>query len=333
METAAPSLNAYLDAPIVVGEPDVAGPLAVFPLFGAPATFEYQSLAQGGAHGVSVKELPGGASVNDLIVTNPTGLPVLLFEGEEVLGAQQNRTFDVSILVGAQSTLRAPVSCVEAGRWDGRRHNEDFTPAPQAAYPSLRRLKNEAVHASLAAGMEARADQDAVWKEVDHKLDSLAVVAPTRAMHDGYEARRRELAELTGACGLKPEQTGMLVAIGGEFTVLDRVSQPLVLASLYEPLVQGYALDAFGVVATDVEPPSVDQASEFVESVLATPTLERDGLGLGRDVRLSRGRATGAGVVCADELVQLSVFAVNGRSSDAQLRSARIRRPSRRRRH
>ena len=34
----------------------------------------------------------------------------------------------------------------------------------------------------------------------------------------------------------------MLVAIGGEFTVLDRVSQPLVLASLYEPLVQGYAL-------------------------------------------------------------------------------------------
>src|SRR5436190_13153078 len=102
METAVPRLTTYLKEPLDVGEPDVAGPLAVFPLFGPPAHFEYQSFAQGLAHGVSIKELAGGASVNDLVVTNPTELPVLLFEGEEVLGAQQNRTFDVSVLVGAQ---------------------------------------------------------------------------------------------------------------------------------------------------------------------------------------------------------------------------------------
>src|SRR3954453_17992017 len=186
METAVPTLSAYLDAP-VVGEPDVAGPLAVFPLFGPPARFEYQSFAQGRPHRVSVKELPDGASVNDLVVHNPTGLPVLLFEGEEVLGAQQNRTFDVSVLVAAGSTLRVPVSCVEAGRWDGRRHSEDFAPAPQAAYPSLRRLKNEAVYASVVSGSEARADQGAVWEELDLKLEELAAAAPTRAMHDGYE--------------------------------------------------------------------------------------------------------------------------------------------------
>src|SRR3954464_7242339 len=159
MEAAAPTLTAYLDTPLVIGEPDVAGPLAVFPLFGPPARFEYQSFAQGSVHGATIKELPGGAAVNDLIVQNLTGLPVLLFEGEEVLGAQQNRTFDVSVLVGARSTLRVPVSCVEAGRWDGPRHGEDFAPAPQAAYPSLRRSKNEAVAASVAAGAEARADQ------------------------------------------------------------------------------------------------------------------------------------------------------------------------------
>src|SRR6476661_1283887 len=121
METAAPTLNSYLDAPIVVGQPDVAAPLSVFPLFGPPARFEHQSFAQGSAHGVAIKELPGGASVNDLVVHNPTGVPVLLYEGEEVLGAQQNRTFDVSVLVAANSTLTVHVSCVEAGRWDGSR--------------------------------------------------------------------------------------------------------------------------------------------------------------------------------------------------------------------
>src|SRR4051812_44578122 len=118
MEAVVPILNSYLEGRLVVGEPDVAGRLAVFPLFGPPARFEYQSFAQGGAHGVSVKELPGGASVNDLVVHNPTGLPVLLFEGEEVLGAQQNRTFDISVLVAANSTLEVPVSCVEQRRWD-----------------------------------------------------------------------------------------------------------------------------------------------------------------------------------------------------------------------
>jgi hypothetical protein len=331
METAAPTLNSHLEAPIVVGEPDIAAALAVFPLFGPPAQFEYQSFAQGRAHGVAIKEMTGGASVNDLVVDNSTGIPVLLFEGEEVLGAQQNRTFDVSVLIAARSTLTVPVSCVEAGRWDGGRHDEDFVPAPQTAYPSLRRLKNEAVYASVMSGAAARADQGEVWDEVDHKLDELQAAAPSRAMHDGYAARRGELAELTDACKLRPDQTGMLVAIGAEFAVLDRVSQPLVCAAVHEPLVQGYALDALGV-APDAAPPSVDEASEFVASVCASPTIERDGIGLGRETRVRAPEVSGTGLVCSDELVQLSVFVGRGRSSSAPSEHARIHRPSRRRR-
>jgi hypothetical protein len=151
-------------------------------------------------------------------------------------------------------------------------------------------------------------------------------------MDDGYVVRRRELAEMSDACKLRPDQTGMLVAIAGEFTVIDRVSQPLVLASLHGPLVQGYALDALGVVVMDTAPPSVDQASEFVASVCASPALERDGIGLGREARLSSLEFTGAGLVCSEELVQLSVFAGRSRSDGVSSSNARIRRPSWRRR-
>ena len=56
------------------------------------------------------------------------------------------------------------MSCVEQRRWDGRRHGEAFTPAPQAAYPELRRLKNERMRERLAAGQEPRADQGEVWR-------------------------------------------------------------------------------------------------------------------------------------------------------------------------
>ena len=102
---------------------------------------EYLPFAAARAQGFRIGELQAGASVNDLLVENPTDSNVLLYEGEEVLGAQQNRTFDISVLVGAGSKLHVPVSCVEAGRWDGARHAEDFEAAPQTAYPELRRQK------------------------------------------------------------------------------------------------------------------------------------------------------------------------------------------------
>src|SRR6185295_11142840 len=101
IDPALPTLADFLAAPLRVGEPDVHGPLAVFPLFGPPPVAEYVAFADGCARGVIVKELDAGASVNDLVVLNPTEVAVLLYEGEEVLGAQQNRTFDVSILVAA----------------------------------------------------------------------------------------------------------------------------------------------------------------------------------------------------------------------------------------
>jgi hypothetical protein len=223
-EPTLPTLNDFLASPLRVGEPDSHGPLAVFPLFGPPPVVEYVAFADGCARGVVVKELDGGASVNDLMVLNPSEDNVLLYEGEEVLGAQQNRTFDVSVLVPAGMSLRVPVSCVEHGRWDGSRHHESFSPAPQAAYPSLRRMKNEAARARLTAGLDARAEQGAVWDEVAAKSSRMDVTSSTGAMHDIYEGRRDGLAEFESAISLREGQTGALVAIAGRMTVLDHVS-------------------------------------------------------------------------------------------------------------
>src|SRR3954449_12879712 len=85
-----PVLSDFLVDQFDVGEPDVTANLAVFPVFGPAPKLEYLSLAEATKLGFNVGELEGGASVNDLSVHNPTGKAVLLFEGEEVLGAQQN---------------------------------------------------------------------------------------------------------------------------------------------------------------------------------------------------------------------------------------------------
>jgi hypothetical protein len=299
-------ISRYIAEPLRLGEPDVVGPLAVFPVFGPGPTQEYVSFADGRERGVAIKEVGAGGSVRDLVIQNAADLPVLLYEGEEVLGAQQNRTFDVTVLVAAGAKLQVPVSCVEAGRWDHSRHSEDFEAAPQAAYPELRRAKNRHARERVAAGLDARAVQAVVWDEIDEKSHRHGAQSRTHAMHELYEARRERLNEIGRAIELHDGQNGTLVAIGGRFAVLDYVSRPDVFARLHGPLAQGYALDA--LESPDAEPPSIEEATGFVALVSGTQPGERDGIGLGRELRFAADGVAGSGLVASDELVQLTAF-------------------------
>jgi hypothetical protein len=328
---ATPIAHDFLTDAIRIGEPDMCGPLAVFPLFGPDPDVDYVGFAQAVTTGMTVKELDSGASVNDLLVLNPTDHNVLLYEGEEVLGAQQNRTFDVSILVAAGSRLRVPVSCVEHGRWDSSRSSEAFSPAPQTAYPELRRLKNQQARVAAAQGREARALQGEVWSAIAHKSARMATHSPTSAMHDIYEGRRARIAEFRDAIRLHDGQSGTLVCLGGRPTVVDYVSRPGVFAALHGPLVQGYALDALEV-GDAIAPADGEIAQEFLDAALGASVSQSDGIGLGRDIRFTDKNVGGAGLVAGDELVQLTAFAESGEDGPVgPTLSARIRRPSRRR--
>jgi len=324
-----PTIAPHLAVEITVAAPTVVGSLAVFPLIADRSpSVRYISFAEAVQRGATVKELPGGASVNDLIVHNPLDVSVLLYEGEEVIGAQQNRTFDVSAFVAANSVLQVPVSCVEAGRWDGGRHSESFEPAPQTANPRLRRMKNTHARASLAAGLEARAVQGEVWREVADTAGRHGVNSHTGAMHDVFERRREQLDAVAGAVEMHCSQVGMLAAIGGRFVVLDHVSEVEAFAALHGPLLQGYALDA--LEAPTAPPPSIDDARDFVELLLGAPCTPGPAVGLGEGLRFAFGGLAGTGLICEGELVTLTAFADEPAQEGPPV-AGRVRRPSRRR--
>ena len=307
-----------LHAALTAAEPDVAGPLAVFPLFGPPPRLEYVSYAEAAAAGAAVTELPEGASVNDLLVRNPLPVPFLLYEGEELRGAQQDRTVDVAVLVPAGATLKVAVSCVEHGRWDGSRHGEAFTPSAHAAFPALRAAKSRRMRERLAEGAPARADQHEVWQEVAERHEQLAAPSATGAMSDAYDHRRSEIAAMRDAVGRRDGQVGALVAIGGRFVVLDMVSRADVFAALHGPLVSGYALDAIGRRAGRA--PSLAAAQELVATIASEPVASVPSAGAGETVQFARG----TGLACDGELVQLSAF------MEPPARARRVRRPSER---
>ena len=230
------------------------------------------------------------------------------------------------------SRRRSQVSSVEAGRWDGWRGAESFAPAPQAAYPALRRMKNDQVRSDLAAGGEGRAVQGEVWREVAEKSARHGVRSHTGAMHDVFERHRTTLDAIAAQVTMKCSQVGMLAAIGGRFVVLDHVSDVEAFASLHGPLVQGYALDALEVPAA-LAPvtPSLDDARDFLALLLGGQAVRNPNVGLGDSLRFAFGGLAGTGLAVDGELVTLTAFAHDGDDAAASgPRAGRIRRPSRR---
>jgi hypothetical protein len=331
----AKTIGSYLNEPLTVGEPDVSGPLAVFPIFGAGATQHFVSFAQGREAGaVTIKEV-GSASVRDLTVANAGDVPVLLYEGEEVLGGQQNRSFDDSLLVAGGTVLTVPVSCVEAGRWDHSSHGVAYCASPQSSYPEMRQAKHEEKERRRAAGMHAAPDQSQVWGLIDAKSARMRTSSPTHAMSDIYDQRRHELRRLTEAVQLCDGQLGMLVAVAGRFCVMDFAGRADVFASLHAPLVGGYALDALEALGRETEPARIESARGFVSLVCGAGMTEHDSAGLGRGLLLAEDGVAGSGLVNDGELVQLTAFpqAGGGSSGEAAGRhaaSGSVRRPSQR---
>lgn len=120
-----------------------------------------------------------------LTVTNLGKVPVLLIDGETFEGGMQNRMLNMSAVIGPGVT-DVPVSCVEAGRWGGRRTMTSSRIAPS----SVRRVKTAAQSANVYAGRGKVGDQGAVWNEVDATLLRFDVGSDSKALHDMFDEAR-----------------------------------------------------------------------------------------------------------------------------------------------
>src|SRR5262245_6457649 len=88
-----------------VGEPVCYESLSVFPLFAnSESSVEYLLADEAIKEQlVTVEEVSEAGSVPELLVDNRGDTRVLFIEGEELVGAKQNRILNTSILVAAHS--------------------------------------------------------------------------------------------------------------------------------------------------------------------------------------------------------------------------------------
>ena len=86
-----------------------------------------------------VTEVDAAGSVPEVQVINRLDNAVLLLDGEELVGAKQNRVVNTTILIAAQNKLVIPVSCTEQGRW--HETTDQFADSGVVMPPSVRGRK------------------------------------------------------------------------------------------------------------------------------------------------------------------------------------------------
>ena len=297
-----------------IGEPALYRNLAVFPLFGSVTKDAgYLTLDEALERECSViTEVDEGGSVPELKFVNSGTLPVFLLDGEQLVGAKQNRILNLSILVAGGRTIIIPVSCVEAGRW--RHSTRQFASDASVHYAEGRARKMAQVSDSMRLSGLRLSDQSKVWEDISRKSTRLRVDSVTSAMSDIYAKKEARLKDYAHSFQVQEGQSGAVFAINGRIVGFDLFDSAHTLKKLFPKLLLSYSLDALdrdrresSVKEAACDPRDVDI---FLKSVIRADAEEFDAVGEGRDVRLSGDKLNGAALVVGGRVIHLSAFAV-----------------------
>lgn len=297
-------LRDLLGSRIRYSEAQTFGGLRVIPLFlkDAPAERGYLLLEEAVAAGTVVVDEVGGGTVSRLLVHNLGEQPVLLIDGEQLVGARQNRILNTTILVPARTKLEIPVACVEQGRWG--RSLGAMAPA-ETLFPEARRAKAEAVTRSVRLSGTYEADQLLVWEKVSHRLRSVGVQSPTSAILDAYRQRDADLESYARAFSWRDGQAGVICGIGGAVACADLFDHPETLRRLYPRLIRSYALDALGIEKGEMHSTA---GQHFLQAAGRATMTAHPAVGLGEEIRLTGEGITGSALVAEGRVLHLALF-------------------------
>ncbi len=227
-----------------VGEPQRHRALSVFPIFcPSPAPVDYRLSVDALAdESLVVEEVDSSGSVPELVVDNHGDARVLFLEGEELVGAKQNRILNTSVLIAAHSKVKIPVSCVERGRW--RFKSKAFRSSGSQSPSKLRRMLRRSVSDSVKHRNSHRSDQGAIWEGVDELQCAYGGSTPTAAMSDTFEKHEQEIKDYREDLKYVSGATGMAVAVGKQVLSVDVFDKPQTCQQVWTRLLSGVIFDA-----------------------------------------------------------------------------------------
>ncbi len=293
---------------LVLDQPRTHRALGMVPMIKAeasPTVFEIllleEALQRGFFH---ITETGASGQVPFLQVINEGELPVLILDGEELVGGKQNRIVNTTILVLPGRKITIPVSCMEAGRWHHSR--ADFE-AGRAVFRAKSRVRQkESVTLSLRRDGAFFSDQHAVWREVDESLAQVGAESPTQDFRSAREQVEVRMHSYMNNLNPLERQVGAVFYGPQGILGCEVLGSPELFRKAFEKILKSFAFEvAFADVQVRRRKTSI---RNWWESVLRTPVEMFDSPGAGRDVRLESRDLIGSALVWEEQLVHLSCF-------------------------
>ncbi len=306
-----------------LGTPQVFKNLAIVPLFDEAPTLDYLSLKSALEQGLAiVTEVSEGGSVPELKVFNKATKPILLIDGEELIGAKQNRIVNTSILLKPESETLIPVSCTESGRW--RYNSDSFASSDHMMYASARASKSARVAFNKMSSDRYDAEQGTIWNEVSALHAKNHTRSDSSAMSDSYSQRSGDLSEYLAAFPLLDNQKGLIALVNGKPWAADFISNASSFADLHTKLVKSFAVDCLSLPINGMDSAenlAIDAWKTLRDLSKSTESVVQP-IGLGTDIRYDAPSLGAAALVYEESVVHITIFSknINGeQSSDFQV--------------
>ncbi len=284
---------------------------------------------------LKIKEVSTAGNVPELIAENKSNHLILLLDGEEVVGAKQNRVLNTTILLDKFSKTIIPVSCVEEGRWSYS--SETFTATDNLLNYDIRKAKNQTVSKSLKSSEMYMSDQEQIWADIDELYYDMVIDSRTKALSDVYKSFDDELSQYIKNFICHPDQTGIFVFIDGKIAGFDNISLPDAYKSVHSKLLKSYCMDALrkdferknrdiysnnneynknikdnkqhsSNYYKDSPQPSLERAKYFLEEIKLCNENHFKSVGLGMDYRYDSRHAIGSALLYDETVIHIAFF-------------------------
>lgn len=299
--------------------------MSVFPLLsGLNHDPEYLTLKEAlEIQVLKIVEVSREGSVPELKAVNEGEKPVLLLDGEEVVGAKQNRVLNTSILIGGKAETVIPVSCTEQGRW--AYESQEFQDSDTLMSSKVRRIKSQTVSDTLHESREYRSDQGTVWTAIEELSHQADAPSKTGAMRDVFTAKAEELDAYLKAFTLIPKQRGLLAMIGQDVVGFDFVSLEAAYKRLHAKLVKSYAMDALVQKNGDEGASPKEKARGFLAQAVKCKEKKYESVGRGSDLRYEGENMVGSALKVDKKVIHAAFFVISESEKTGEIAGARRR--------
>ena len=315
------TINSFVSS-LRIGEQTTYNNLTVFPLYTDQSRDDGFTLLDDAikTQKFTVTEIDESGSVPELKAVNQLDTDVLIIDGEELLGAKQNRIVNTTIIIGKGKEVVVPVSCVEQGRWHYR--SRKFSSSKSHLYAALRKEKADDVFHCLRSTGSFRSDQAKIWASIRARADTFSVSSETGAMNDIFDSYEDAIKNYEDQFKLLSGQVGFIAVIRGKIAGLDIFGSRSVLPKVYNKLLRGYILDALNRGRIVREPAFsegeteqsagknlIDEVNEFLKKVETAKKESFKSVGEGDELRFGNKQVNGFALVNNEEIVHMAAFA------------------------